>query len=74
MAVGGLVRKTWESNTLRHSTKNCLNVLMCFSSIVLPSSGRAAKPVGVVTTNAELSTDFPPLLEFLRYIRDSTFS
>jgi len=42
--------------------------------IVLPSSGKAANPVGVVTMKAEPSVDFPPLLEFLRYIRDSTFS
>lgn len=45
-----------------------------FSFVCLPSGGEAVKPHGLITINPGLVTDFPPLLECLRYMIDCTFS
>ena len=42
--------------------------------VCLPSGGEAVKSDGLITINPGLVTDFPPLLECLKYMIDCTFS
>lgn len=42
--------------------------------VCLPSGGEAVKSDGLIIINPGLVTDFPPLLECLKYMIDCTFS